>query len=539
MKSYIKFFTIALAGSAMVACNDLDTMPLGSTVTSVQKADVVAANPAMAEAGLMGLPQSLKLVMNNYSDIHTDFGIPSMFLITDSRGMDLYSVNSGYNWYSAAASMADFGGNYYDNLLFWNTNFKSIKSSNDLLAGTPSGDDVADDIKFYRSQSYAYRAYAYLNLAQMYQFTYAKDPEARTVPLITDENMVEVGMNGCPRATGIEIYTQILNDIDAAIALLEQIPDYEIPDKRFVDVAVAYGLRARTMLFMQNWTAAAEAADKAIALASAKGLSPYSIAEAARPAFVNMNDHNFMWAIQNQSSESFTQGVVNFASMMGSWMSNGYCSSGTYRMINKKLYNSIPTTDVRKGWWLDANATPAATLPADYKAYITSCKGKGSEFLPFTQVKFGAAASGPGQPDGATDVPLMRVEELYLIKAEAQGMTAPSTGAQTLTTFIKTYRDSNYSFSASSAKELQDEVWKHRRLELWGEGFSYADMMRLQKPLNRCGSGIDAAWIFYVAPDDPILLYEIVQPETQSNKLIGDFQNGASVPSPVTDDYAD
>ena len=534
MKSFIKYITFALTGAAMVACNDLDTEPLGSTVTSDQKADVVAGNPEMAAAGLEGLPQSLKLYMTNY-DVHTDFGVPSMFLVTDSRGMDMYSLNIGYNWYSAAAEMSDFGGSYYDNLLFWNTYYKVIKAANDLLDGTPADDDVVDDIKFYRSQSYAFRAYAYFNLAQMYQFTYAKDPEARTVPLITDENMVEVGMYGCPRATGTEIYGQILSDLDKTITLLEAIPGYQIPSKRFVSLAAAYGLKARAYLFMQNWSEAVAAADKAIALANEMGLSPYTVAEASQPAFVSLDDHNFIWGIQNLSTESFTGGVVNFASMMGSWMTNGYCSTGTYRMINKLLYNEIPTTDVRKGWWLDANATPAAAMPTAYKSYIASCKGKGSEFLPYTQVKFGAASTGPGTPSGATDIPLMRVEELYLIKAEAEGMTAPATGAQTLASFVKAYRDTNYSFSASSAQALQDEVWKQRRLELWGEGFSYFDMMRLQKPLDRRGSGIDAAWVYLVDADDPVLIYEIVQPEVQTNKLLGEYQNFASVPTPVAD----
>lgn len=535
MKSYIKYFALAFAGVSMVACNDLDTEPLGSTVTSVQKADVVAANPEMAEAGLQGLPQSLKLYMRNYSSIHTDFAVPSMFLITDSRGMDLYSLNIGYNWYSAAAEMGDFAGNYYDNLLFWNTYYKIIKAANDLLDGTPAGEDVADEIKFYRSQSYAFRAYAYLNLAQMYQFTYAKDPQARTVPLITAENMVEVGMNGCPRATGEELYGQILSDIDNAINLLSEVPSSIVPSKRFVNLTAAYGLKARTMMFMANWSEALAAADKAIALATADGLSPYTMAEASVPAFVSLSDHNFMWGIENLSSESFTQGVVNFASMMGSWMNNGYCSTGTYRMVNNKLYNSISATDVRKGWWLDGSAQPAAAMPAAYKSYIASCIGSGAQFLPYTQVKFGAASTGPGTPNGATDVPLMRVEEMYLIKAEAEGMTSPATGAQTLVNFIRTYRDSGYAFNGSSAEAVQDEVWKQRRIELWGEGFSYFDMMRLQKPLDRRGSGICPEWTFLVEPGDPVLIYEIVQPEVETNKLLGDYLNGASVPDPVTE----
>jgi hypothetical protein len=284
---------------------------------------------------------------------------------------------------------------------------------------------------------------------------------------------------------------------------------------------------------MQKWSDAANYAQKAIDAAKAENLSPYTIAEAGVPAFYDITDHNIMWGIKNESTESFTQGVVNFASMMGSFLSNGYCSAGVYRKINKKLYASISSTDVRKGWWLNENGTAPSTLPAQYRSYISSQSGN-SAFVPYTQIKFGAVDNTPGT-DGSTDVPLMRIEEMYLILAEAQGMQGTSTGTATLVDFVKTYRDSNYSFTAGSTSSFQDEVWKQRRIELWGEGFSYYDIMRLQKGIDRVGGGFPEAWVFQVAADDPVMLYEIIQSEAQANSAIGDVSNGASVPTPVAD----
>lgn len=532
MKNINKLLAIALVGSMTVGCNDLDTEPLGSTVTSDQKAAVVEANPEMAAAAVFALPQGLKLVMNNYSSIHTDFGVPSMFLITDQRGQDMAAPNAGYNWYSAAASMADFGGNYYDNLLYWKTYYNEILSAN-LVIGSMSDDSENPEIQYFLAQGLTFRAYAYEALTYMYQFTYAKDKTAPCVPIITDENREEAGLNGNPRASVEEMYAQVLSDLDRAEVLIEKAYEagYTRDDKRFISPCVVAGLKARAYLVMTDWANAAKYAEKAITLANAEGLRPYSIAEAGVPAFVNLSDPNFMWGIQNQASEGFTQGVVNFASMMGSWMNNGYCSTGMYRCINYNLYKSIPSTDVRKNWWLGTDGSVPSTLPTAYAAYVKQA----GNFTPCAQVKFGAAAAGPGQPSGATDVPLMRIEEMYLILAEAQGMQATATGSKTLSDFVKTYRDPAYSFTATGTQAFQDEVWHQRRIELWGEGFSYSDMMRLQKGIDRRGGGWDPAWVFVVAKDDPVLLYEIITAEQQANPAIGNTSNGASVPQPVDD----
>ncbi|HRJ16686.1 MAG TPA: RagB/SusD family nutrient uptake outer membrane protein, partial [Saprospiraceae bacterium] len=46
-------------------------------------------------------------------------------------------------------------------------------------------------------------------------------------------------------------------------------------------------------------------------------------------------------------------------------------------------------------------------------------------------------------------------------------------------------RDPMYVLSTNSGQALLDEIWFHRRVELWGEGVRFTDLKRLNLPLNR------------------------------------------------------
>ncbi|MCK7529965.1 MAG: RagB/SusD family nutrient uptake outer membrane protein [Marinilabiliales bacterium] len=43
----------------------------------------------------------------------------------------------------------------------------------------------------------------------------------------------------------------------------------------------------------------------------------------------------------------------------------------------------------------------------------------------------------------------------------------------------------NYIASANTGQALIDEIMLNRRLELWGEGFRFTDLKRLNLPLSR------------------------------------------------------
>ncbi len=520
-----------MVASALSACNDLDTKPDNYWVTTGQKEEAISVNPELAKAGVVGVSSTYNQYMAVYSSAHLDFGWPGVLMLLESAGTDFVGLNTGYNWFSSANAYDLGGNNNYVNNMSWYYGYKIIDSANSVLKNIPA-DTEDPELQLYLAQGFANRAYVYFNLAQLYQFTYKGHEDLPCVPLITDKNADTAASEGAPRETVRAVYAQIMEDLDKTIELLtvsglgvDRIADTGYT--RFVSLATAYGLRARVNLVMNNWQAAAADAASAIAEASKTGISPYSIAEASRPAFNNANDHNVMWCVFIQPNDRVvTSGIVNWASHMGS-LNYGYASVGAWRMINKALYESISDSDCRKGWWLNEDCK-SANLSANQQALMSP---DGYDPLPYVQVKFAPYEDVLQTTTNSTSPILMRIEEMYLIQAEATARSGGN-GAGILQDFVKAYRDPSYT-CALSGDALIDEIWRQRRIELWGEGLSYFDLLRLNKPLDRRGGGWDIDWVYNVeAPLKPFL---IPNNEVQANSALGDNNPTWSKPNAVQD----
>lgn len=540
MKHLNKIVATVLAGSMLTACADLDIQPEGSTITEQQKEEVASVDPEKLFASVSGIPALLIAVGGLTGDTQNyqfDFGFPSLMIQFDIRGMDMYSINSGYNWFRSSQTWGDCIVNSQFGYNPWGLNYDLIRACNALLAtALPAIDPEATDEttqtqKFYAAQGLAFRAYAYLYLVQAYQFTYAVNKDAAAVPVLTEENQNEAAVNGCPNSTVEEVYEQIMSDLNKAIDFMTGNPVtassvLDAKANRMFDLNAAYGLRARANLLMNKWAEAA--ADAQSAIDNFKG-APLSAEEAAVPGFNSCNAKNWMLGMAVAETDNCVRtGIVNFPSMMGSF-SYGYATAvGAFKWINQKLYATIAETDVRRGWWLDEAGTSVNLTPAQ-QAYVESISATAG-----VQVKF-APYNGVIDTDvNASDIPMMRVEEMYYIKAEAEGMQTLATGVATLNDFVKTYRDPAYKFSASDTQAFRDEIWRQRRIEFWGEGLSYFDMLRLQKDMDRRGGGWPAANIFFVKADDWAMVYPTPQAETQTNKaLVVNHPNGTT-PQPVS-----
>ncbi|MDE7444053.1 MAG: RagB/SusD family nutrient uptake outer membrane protein, partial [Muribaculaceae bacterium] len=325
------------------------------------------------------------------------------------------------------------------------------------------------------------------------------------------------------------------SDLDRALALVESsgLTPQEVLSsgpKRFLGTAAIHGLRARVYLVMGKYK---EAAEEATAAINTNGVAPYSIEAVSVPTFNSADASSWLWCIHlGENDRVVTSGIVNWASHMGS-LNYGYATYGGWRSISATLYASIPATDVRKGWFLNAYGE-SANLSAAQQRFLT---GRGAP--EYAQVKFAPYQDVLNTTVNAAPIPLMRVEEMYLILAEAQAMDGqPSTGAETLTDFVQTYRDPEYTCTATDADGVREAVWNQRRIELWGEGLSYFDLVRLNKPVDRRGGGWDESWVYNIPAGDQIMVLPIPQSETNRNPLISPADNNPSVskPRPV-DDY--
>lgn len=540
-------YFVALLGSAMLlttSCSDLDTNPSGSTMSDGQLNEVLAQDPSKLKSEVSGMYAN----MIEYGAItqwygtgqprHYDFGYASTMMMMDASGQDEPSQVSGYNWYNKPLRFVDRTANSETTYFIWNQCYKNIKVANDVLKSVDL-ENLSDVAKSYVGQAYAMRAFEYFTLIQIYQFLYKGHEDAAGVPIVT-EKTAEAEANNNPRAAVKDVYKQIMDDLNTAIDYLTD----SRSAKSEINRQVAYGLRARVNLVMQNWSDAAADAKKA-----AEGYTPLSKDAAAAPGFNDVSASNWIWGnIVDESNDIVQSGILNFPSMMCSFTGNGYSPTYACRMINSKLWKEIPSTDVRKGWWIDENLNSPIINPkyvvhqedededGNVVKYLAVYNQTGDEVAditePYTNVKFGAYKNQYGNELNACDIPLMRVEEMILIQAEATAMGGNvEEGKRILENFVRTYRDPSYTCNATTAEGVQDAVWFQRRVELWGEGFSFTDLLRLKKPLDRTGANYEVSVRFKLPAESPIFLYLIPEDEENHNEaLVGNNNPVVAVP---------
>ncbi len=207
----------------------------------------------------------------------------------------------------------------------------------------------------------------------------------------------------------------------------------------------------------------------------------------------------WMWAIiittDNELATSYTW--QSFVSYMCPEATYGVASSdyNAYRMIDVNLFKEIPDADWRKTTWI------APGDVADENAFNTKyARGTSMGFNEWKN--YNAYCGMKFHPNGgdrnasttgnAVSIPLMRVEEMYFIEAEATGRAyGDAAGRQLLETFMNTYRykDGSYKSTGAGLNGFIDDVFTQKRIEFWGEGLILWDYRRLERQILRGYTG--------------------------------------------------
>ena len=537
MKLNRYFAVIALGLLTLAACTKMDEVTYeGGAILSEQNQQVNLADPSKATAAFSGLFTHIGQPDKLGYSTPDDFGVLMMLFCNDLEGADALIADSGYNWFSVCGEYSSRSASYRNPTIRYKVPYNIIAACNEFIAGYPEDVEDVDALNMI-GQAKALRAYAYLLLAPSFQFAYTTfadpfDEKAAPCVPICSPDIEDPAHN--PRASVGAIYDIITKDLTSAIELLD---GYTRTSKTFIDQSVAYGLRARAYLNMGKWEDAYSDAVNA-----AKGYTPASIAEVSVPAFNDINEHNWMWGFYMTADMASAYPYATTSSWLRSFSGDSYSAAvQCYTMINTMLYNKIPETDVRKGWWVDENLQSPLLDNLTWGDFSGQAIGPGviddvkEAFLPYTNVKF--ACNSLGNTANDEDFPLMRVEEMLLIQAEClANMNKPTEATSVLESFIKTYRDPEYSVSGRGLT-LLNEVWFQRRVELWGEGFAIFDTKRLNKPLVRFlgtaeSTNQPTAFRFNMKADDPWLLMKFANAELNTNLSIVDNTGGSL---PVTD----
>lgn len=537
MKIYRYTSVLALSGLLLAgACSDIDDIvPQGGTMIASQLQETTNAVPSRGDATFSGMYTKLgdPLSFGRFSSSRPDdFSFVMMAFSNDLEAADIVTANSGYNWFSTCMELTSRNADYANPYIRYRGCYDEVSRANDVikLYGEIT-EDMPAETKYKVAQAYAVRAFCYLNLAPYYQFNYQVAADKPCVPIVTTED-VDYANN--PRASVKDVYDLIVDDLTFAIGNLE---GFVRTDKSKIDQQVAYGLRARAYLDMGLYAEAAADAEKAAA-----GYTPATIEQVSHPAFCDLSEGNWLWGYDMTLAVAQKFAYATASAWIRSFSANGYAPAcQVYSCCNKLLYDKIPATDVRKGWWVDAD------LYSPHLEGLTWAYADGTfvgqeiatgeyedkaVFLPYTNVKFGCYT--PGTTTNDEDWPFMRVEEMLLIQAEGLVKSGKAAeGKKILEDFVKTYRDPEYNADATG-RTLENEIWFQRRVELWGEGFSNADTRRLQKPLVRFHKGVASnmpdAYQFNMTPDDGWWLLRFCTDEMNTNLAIVDNSDG-SIPT--------
>jgi tetratricopeptide (TPR) repeat protein len=284
------------------------------------------------------------------------------------------------------------------------------------------------------------------------------------------------------------VYDQLLGDLEAAYQGLE---GYARGGNTDIDQSVAAGLLARVYLEMGDYTNAADMASKA-----KEGYTLMSNDD-WMSGFSNINNAEWMWGADIDAETSTI--YASFFSHMGN-LDPGYAGLlGVYKSVDARLYDAMSDTDIRK------TAFAGDDDPDGLPKYANK---KFKDLVSFFE----------------GDYLYMRAAEMYLIEAEALANSGDEAGAQQLLFDLVSPRDPNYVKSTKSGQALLDEIYLHRRIELWGEGFAWYDQKRLGIDLERDYEGSNHTTLgnFNFAYNANEMIFQIPEDEINANDLINE-----------------
>lgn len=518
MKTTFKILSLAVMSAMLLTSCIEETFPESGSATAGQ----VGASATALEASLKGIPPQMSqgyYVYGNQTH-ETDMGLPALMIgMTEMLG-DMYPLgsNSGYDWYREYNCFnRNFGETSYFSYLPWFTFYRFVKAANDVISVVDLDDpDTSDTIKSLAGMAYAFRAFDYYMLMLLFEpveniYTDCSSVLGLTVPIV-DENTTGEDAKSNPRVSHDDMVAFILSDLAKAEQCLK---NYTPESKLYPNLAVVYGIMAKVYAWDEDFANAATYARKAIETSGATPLTASELVD-LNNGFNTIN-HAWMWAM-HYSPENMGN-LCNWTGWMSGEADWGY-SSLTCPGIDKSLYDRMSDTDYRKHQFLDPGKF-------DYFDYETCRDAEFIEDSPsYLALKFRCLGGDweSYEVGGAVDVPIMRVEEMYLLEAEAIGASqGVGAGVAALNNFVKSYRDPNYNCQATDLRSFQLECMWQMRLEFWGEGWGFQLAKRLKPDVIQNYEGTNA-------PEDIFKLnckgikpnWNLVIPqfETQSNPIL-------------------
>lgn len=320
---------------------------------------------------------------------------------------------------------------------WWRSSYTIIYASNDIIKGVENSNALSPDEKAeFKGQALFIRGYIHSLLVALYG----------DIPYITTTNYI--ANNQVSRIPIDMVYENIITDLKEAVSLLKN--DAASDESVIPNRATANALLARMYVQTENWELAETTASKVI--------SNYSLETDINKVFLK-NSASTLWqfkpnGISDRNTYEANQFVIRFI-------------PGQAFSLSEKLLNSFEVGDNRRIAWIGSQ---------------TSSDGLNTLFF---ANKYKAIFNVTASLEYSI---LFRVEEQYLIRAEARAQLGNSIGSQTDLNVIRN-RAGLANTSASTKETLMTAILNERFVEFFTEhGHRWFDLKRMEVARNELAS---------------------------------------------------
>ena len=479
MKKILTFSILSAVAFNLTACKKdfLNTSPT----------EVVSTAPA--DVRLNGLYLMTYQTGTGGTSGHTDFGQKNVDICTDMLCGDMALLATNYRQYQDVANLKATqqpSDNY--NYIPWHYYYRLIYEANKSIAELANPKNNSE--KYTLAQFRALRGYAYFYLMQIFTTKYEPNSRTNSIPLYTTADIVSK-----PRVKQSEVYAQIISDLEFAVTNLA---GFTRSKKGMIDKYVAEGLLAYTYAAMGNNQKVADLAQDIVnnsgyPLTTREQIF-YDTTTKKGGGFNDVETKSWMWGVDLITENSFD--LISWWGMIDIY-TYSYAWAGDGKAMDDKLYAQIRTNDIRK-------------------------KQFNRDLLPSNKFFAPDRVIG-GQRKISTDYIYMRVDEFYLLAAEALAKLGQDAQAKTIYKKLLKLRypeatattDIAYVDALTNA-QLQDDIYLNTRIELWGEGKSYFAMKRNHKTIERGSNHVEEKNTTF-SYDNPRLTFAIPQNESINN----------------------
>ena len=515
-KNIAILFSAMLLGGAMTSCMK-DAEPTG-LITQEHLNTVLEEHPEKFDALVQGIYTDIQS-FSNPGISHNYFGQMGFNYLTSLMGNDM--IMTGRYAMSIYHYLLDYWQQDYDaTLTRWREYYRHIANANIIIRQAPA--DATDPVTLqYRAIALGIRAYAYLQLSYLYQYSYyvgaddtvwgkgAKYDHSKDllVPIV-DEKTTE----DQPRKTVEDVFNFLIKDFEESYAIFEKIGAVRTSSPTDIDGCVVANYLARAYMIKHDWDNGAKYAKVVM-----DNFDILSTEADILQGFSNINLDDVVFGCDITSDNS---GIYRSWFSMMDYFGDGYAGIGVWRAAFGPLVDRIADDDVRREWFLDKRNPLTMKIAAVLYQSIKFI-GAGRSAV------FNSGFNGTGWELG--DYIYLRSEEAYFMYAECLAHQDNLTDAVALLEDIMSTRQPSYTCSATTKEDFLEELIFQKRVEFWGEGMEFLDNRRLNIPVDRT----DATWTkernnhlaaakFKKEQEAEEFLYQLPISEIENNKNINE-----------------